>query len=201
MVGKPTGTSLLTRGFNDPALRAEWERKEQRSRKLALAKLDEIEKLYREMAEVDGLGLDPKRYAGSFDFKRFDTEALEPIIGRYLILQNILLVREVLMDGRRPWRDDFTNLRDRHERLVLALRPALKRGLSGLAGARRGHEQIHGTAEEKHQRWTKYQQAVDDLMNRNPRITYTCAIGRVASNFEVHPTTIKRRTKNPRPRK
>ena len=167
MTFAPKKGSLLTAYSHDPASRAEWEREEQRARKLALAKLDEIEKLYREMAEVDGLGLDPKRDADTFDFKRMDVEQLEPIIGRHLILQNILLVREVLMDGRRPWRDDFTNLRDRHERLMFALGPDLMRGLGGMANSRSG-----GAArrEEAKKREPELQAIVNQIHRENPTL-------------------------------
>jgi hypothetical protein len=151
VAGKLTGITALTQGFHDPALRAKWEREEQNARNLALRKLNEIEKLYRAMQDADGLGLDLKDDADVFDFKRLDTEAMKPIIGRYLMLKNIALVREVLKKGR-PWSEDFTNLRDRHERLLLALGPDLVRALASLAGSRKGHRLAYGSRSEIEQR-------------------------------------------------
>jgi hypothetical protein len=184
MAEKP-GRTMLTAGFHDPVLRAEWERQQCNARKNALREVDELEQFYRTIPD------------GNLDSKR----DLRTALGRDLVLKTISIVREALRDGSGAWRNELNDLRRLHQRVVISLGPALKRGISGLAGARQGHEQTHGTAEEKHQRWTKYQQAVDDLMKRNPRISYTHATNLVASHFGVVPRTIRRNTKNPQPRK
>lgn len=71
------------------------------------------------------------------------------------------------------------------------------RGRKTHDGARKGHATVHGTEQEKNERYAEYQGAVDEIHERNPRLSYQAIRQRVAVRYGVSESTIKRHTTNP----
>jgi len=49
--------------------------------------------------------------------------------------------------------------------------PDIRRGHKVIGGAKKAHEAVHGTREEKERRWSLYQRVVDAVRAENPRIS------------------------------
>ena len=71
------------------------------------------------------------------------------------------------------------------------------RGKKVLNSAKEGHVAIHGTEQEKKERWAKMQTEINKLHNKKPHLTYTSLIEITAKKFSVKPKTIQRQTTNP----
>lgn len=84
-----------------------------------------------------------------------------------------------------------------HSRLSLELRDRLQAGLQARAFARAGHEKVHGTAEEKRDRWDRMQTALDAELRRNPSLGFTGASKKVAEQLGVSDRTVRNHTKDP----
>lgn len=72
------------------------------------------------------------------------------------------------------------------------------RGHKFVQDARKGHEEVHGTGEQKNARWQQYQKDLERLLERSPQLSVTEGRRRVATNHGVSTKTVKRRTTNPR---
>jgi len=75
--------------------------------------------------------------------------------------------------------------------------PALMTGWKVRAASKQGHEAIHGTKEEKQQKWARYQQAVNQCHEENLQWGITAIHSKVAEDFDCSTKTIQRHTQNP----
>lgn len=71
-----------------------------------------------------------------------------------------------------------------------------KTGKKIKTNAKKGHEQVHGTPEEKQARWKKYKDAYLEKKAQEPSWTTTNVRVSVAREFRVSYKTIERHTKN-----
>jgi len=76
-----------------------------------------------------------------------------------------------------------------HEKAIFA-------GWSVLHGAIKGHEAVHGTAEQKSQRWAKYQEAYDRLRRDKPTLSKRRCYELVGKQFGVSAKTVQRHVKS-----
>ncbi|PAU78924.1 hypothetical protein [Halomonas salipaludis] len=67
-----------------------------------------------------------------------------------------------------------------------------------LSASSRGHENTHGTEEDKIKRWGEYQNYLDELMQRNKSLSLTEARRKTAVHFDVSAKTIQRHTESPK---
>jgi hypothetical protein len=65
-------------------------------------------------------------------------------------------------------------------------------------GGRKGHEKVHGTAEEKEPCWNEYRLELEQQHKLALALSYDALCKRVAKTFGVHKETIKRHTTDPR---
>lgn len=78
--------------------------------------------------------------------------------------------------------------------------PDAGRGKKVMDAAKQGHEQTHGTAEQKQRKWAEYQKEVDRLRMLHPNWSKANINHRVATKFDVVPRTIRRHTQiSPQP--
>jgi hypothetical protein len=84
--------------------------------------------------------------------------------------------------------------------LLLQLEPRTFEGLKGALGRKTGHEQVHGTRDQKNARWNAMQHAVDQGCSQYPQRSYSDICIRVAKRLGVSSKTVKRHTTNPRRR-
>lgn len=88
---------------------------------------------------------------------------------------------------------------------LMDLRPHALRGRKIHEAAKRGHEEVHGTTEEKQTRWAAQQAAVDEVIAKHPRWSITQARHRVAENHKGERgwsyDTLLHHTKDPRKKK
>ena len=76
--------------------------------------------------------------------------------------------------------------------------PDIKRGAKVIKSSKCGHEKVHGTQEEKNERWSKFQADIDELHKERPEIkSYNQICQWVADRHGVTVRTIQNHTKNP----
>ncbi len=80
---------------------------------------------------------------------------------------------------------------------VFPFEPYVKTGRPVKEASSKGHEAVHGTPEEKQQRWDAYQQKVAELHRKHPLLSYDRLCTGAAKYFKVSTKTIKRHTTNP----
>jgi hypothetical protein len=73
----------------------------------------------------------------------------------------------------------------------------IARGRKILGGARKGHEAVHGSTEEKSRRYAQYQQSVNELANSNSALSWDAICKKVGEQFGVSGKTISRHTTRP----
>ena len=76
--------------------------------------------------------------------------------------------------------------------------PDTVRGEKILLNAKEGHQQVHGSHEQKGKRWAEYQDALEEVMSANPDMYVTAARREVAEKFGCSPKTVERHTTNPK---
>jgi len=76
--------------------------------------------------------------------------------------------------------------------------PDVQRGIKIAEAAKKGHEQVYGTAEEKSEKWNEYQEFIDKLYQQKPSLSYSDLKRRAATHFDVSCKTIDRHTTNPK---
>lgn len=64
-----------------------------------------------------------------------------------------------------------------------------------LQGARSGHEAVHGTEQEKHERWGGYQKKIDKLRNSYPNYSHHKLCEIASAEFGIPSRTLRLRTK------
>lgn len=75
--------------------------------------------------------------------------------------------------------------------------PHIARGTKILGGARKGHEVVHGSAEEKSRRYAEYQRAVNELVHANSALSWDAICKKAGERFGVSKKTILRHTTRP----
>ena len=73
--------------------------------------------------------------------------------------------------------------------------PHIRRGMKTLVSPRKGHEEFHGTPEEKHEKWLDYQAALEKTHREYPHWGITTVRQHVADNLDISTKTLQRRTK------
>lgn len=86
----------------------------------------------------------------------------------------------------------------RHALINAVHEPNAIRGAKIAASARAGHEAMHGTRDEKEQKWSSYQSIVDEIADKNPALSWARIQQIAADRVGVHPKTIYRHCKNPK---
>jgi hypothetical protein len=104
------------------------------------------------------------------------------------------------LKGEMYIRDAFDAL-DAYERECIdrVVLPLARIGKKSLDGSKRGHEETHGTPEEKKARHEKYKAEFDRLREKNPSLSDHAIDVRVAEKFEVNSKTIQRARKKKNP--
>ena len=97
----------------------------------------------------------------------------EWVIGRRLILSLILFAQRGVELGSPVNFEERGNIRQLDAQLTRTLGPETARGLKLLLSASKGHQEKHGTAEEKRARWARYQLEVDAAFSKNPHLSHT----------------------------
>jgi hypothetical protein len=72
---------------------------------------------------------------------------------------------------------------------------------TGRRAATKGHEAVHGTSEQKKQRWANLQAKVDKVRVQNPHLSKAAVRRNVAVRMGVSEKTVQRRTTDSGPRK
>lgn len=75
-----------------------------------------------------------------------------------------------------------------------------ERGYKTLLSAEKGHQEIHGSKEEKAAKWDAYQKLVNELRHRHPSKSWADIKRYVAKHFVVSEKTIQRHTHDPTPK-
>lgn len=120
--------------------------------------------------------------------------------------RNLNVLRRVrTYEGRLPRWKRLTKSTDPEEQVFATPQDVIlmdaDRGAKSPDSGRKGHNAVHGDPAEKQSRWQEYQNALEGLLERSPRLSLTEARRRVADTFGCSPKTVARHTVNPRKRK
>lgn len=102
---------------------------------------------------------------------------------------------------RGEYNGDWVNLELEEVRNALrnaAIEPSARRGAKLARSVSKGHEAVHGTKDEKEQRWSEYQAEVDRVYATNPALSWARIQQIVGDKFGVSYKTIQRNCNNPK---
>ena len=116
-----------------------------------------------------------------------------------------LAITEIILEQTRLLMNDVTEsliqergISDDAMRLFELLDSFIKRGKKVLDGAKKGHEETHGTEAAKAQRWAEYQGEFDQILMRRPNLSKTRICELVAEKLNKSRRNVSLHIKDPR---